>query len=494
MDIASHASAPSTDRHGGGLGFWLPLILLVGLFLAVNLLTATRQPRLWQDEVLYTDPGVNLATGHGFTSGSWPNQGRHEPFVGNVPGFALVMAAWLKMFGVSLLAARSLNYVLMAAVVLAVTWGCRRAGLIRGTGANLLLATLLFCGYSVTFSYRSARYDVVGMLWCSLLFLEFTIQSRMARRAAMLLTAALLPFTGLQLIPFAAVTSLILLIFCGWRILPELIVVGIGIVVGMAVMLGAFRAEHLLPQFIHSTLKSDAAPASFGSRFGGLRESMGGELPGALLLAGLAAVAMTTSIRRFSAIYTLAIAACAFAVVVPLGMALAGRFQLYYTWMMFVPMSICYAACVDRLAGMPQGRRGLAVAVVFGLIASYGLAARVAKAVLEWKQNDPAPLEQFVQSQVRPADVVFCGYPPYFAARAITPDVMALPYLTAITPAERESISLLIINPADAEKVLHGLGGKWRQVDAYYPAGVKDNSSYPYGPAFYLMIAYRRVS
>src|SRR5271170_5935181 len=41
--------------------------MLIGLF-AINLSTSSRFPLPWQDEEVFTDVAVNLATGHGFVS------------------------------------------------------------------------------------------------------------------------------------------------------------------------------------------------------------------------------------------------------------------------------------------------------------------------------------------------------------------------------------------------------------------------------------------
>src|SRR5258708_31606661 len=73
------------------------LLLLLSIFLAVNLATASRYPSVWMDETLYTDPAVNLLFGHGFTSTAWPAQPRDHWWAGNVPLHEFLLYGWMKV-------------------------------------------------------------------------------------------------------------------------------------------------------------------------------------------------------------------------------------------------------------------------------------------------------------------------------------------------------------------------------------------------------------
>src|SRR5688500_17432829 len=91
--------------------------MVLAAFTIANLLTATRSPTVWRDEVLYADPGVNLATGRGFTSTAWQFQPSNETFISNMPGHPLLLAGWVKLFGLSPLSVRALDFFLAAAAV-----------------------------------------------------------------------------------------------------------------------------------------------------------------------------------------------------------------------------------------------------------------------------------------------------------------------------------------------------------------------------------------
>jgi hypothetical protein len=462
-------------------------------FVLVNLATGTRSPRAWQDEVWFSDPAVNLVTGRGFTSSAQSVMGRHEIYSGTSPLYPLLLAAWFRILGVGLLVARSLNYVLMVAVVACVIAASRRSGLVTTRWAKVVLAVALLCNYGISFDYRSARYDVLGMLVCAILYLEFTIANSKVRRMALVLTAALLPAAGLQNIPFAAAASLVVLLMGGWRLLPDLIIVGAGIIIGAAAMVGILHFEHVLPRVIRFTMEFASGPMRASLDLEELLSFKGNAFPSLVLLVGLGGMALVTPIfRGHGAARRWAIGAVLFSIVIPTTMVAAGHFPSYYAWMMFLPTLVCFCACLDRLMELPGSRAGLILASAAALLTCYGLPGHLAKAILEWKQNDPQAVARFVKSVARPSDVIYCCTPVYFAAKATTPEVMTLDYHNVMSPAERDSISLLLINPIDTDATIKWLGGRWRETGEFFPAGVRDNSSYPMGPAFFVVYAYRR--
>ena len=108
----SRASAPIRATEKWGVG------LLLAAFLAFNLLTATRYPFVWIDEVMYADPAVNFLLGHGFTSSAWYAQPSGEFWAGNVPLHSALLWVWMKVFGFSITAVRSINYAYLVAVCL----------------------------------------------------------------------------------------------------------------------------------------------------------------------------------------------------------------------------------------------------------------------------------------------------------------------------------------------------------------------------------------
>lgn len=54
------------------------LLIILGLFLLINLITVDRFTTVWLDEVMFTDPAINLYFGNGFTSTAWFIQTKEE--------------------------------------------------------------------------------------------------------------------------------------------------------------------------------------------------------------------------------------------------------------------------------------------------------------------------------------------------------------------------------------------------------------------------------
>ena len=111
--------AAVTGVHSGEV---FAVTVILAAFLIVNLFTAARSPTVWQDEVQVADPAINLATGKGLTSTAHayrPPDDRILPL--NGMAYVLSLAGWLKAFGISPTAVRSLSH-LFAAITGLLFW------------------------------------------------------------------------------------------------------------------------------------------------------------------------------------------------------------------------------------------------------------------------------------------------------------------------------------------------------------------------------------
>src|SRR5258706_1732172 len=89
----------------------IAVIALLLAILLVNLATALRYPAVCQYEVMYTDPAANLILGKGFTSTAWYVQTGEKFWAANTPLHEMALSGWIRIFGFSPLAVRSINYV-----------------------------------------------------------------------------------------------------------------------------------------------------------------------------------------------------------------------------------------------------------------------------------------------------------------------------------------------------------------------------------------------
>jgi hypothetical protein len=189
------------------------LVALCLLFLTVNLGTATRYPAPWVDEIQFADPAINLVLHGHFSSTVWIAQNSDGFWAGNAPLYSFLLSGWLRLFGVSPLSVRSLNYFLMTAAVCLIWELVRRNKWITNPSWRLLLCLLLMTGQGLTFSYRMGRYDVLGIDLFALAALIWSTPALLWEYVLLAAVAALMPLAGLQLVAAAAVYRAILFLF-----------------------------------------------------------------------------------------------------------------------------------------------------------------------------------------------------------------------------------------------------------------------------------------
>ena len=212
---------------------WLWIIFVL---LAVNVLTMELYPSVWMDEVAYTQPAANAYLGMGFTSTAWACQLKDAFWAANAPLHPLLLYVWFKAFGFGICQTRLFGYVLWSLAVFFFCLAVRRFGWVTKPKALSLLAVLSFFGQGVIFAHRSARYEPLAVLLVSLCLLAFSIRPALWRHLAILLVCSFFLPAYLALGPFCVVMSvLLLLISCG-KLFKELVLVGAGMVAGLAAL------------------------------------------------------------------------------------------------------------------------------------------------------------------------------------------------------------------------------------------------------------------
>ncbi len=477
-------------------------IVLAATFVGINLVTSSRSPVVWQDEVMFADPAVNLATGLGFTTSAW-FQPRSTLFAGNSPLYSLVLAPWVVVFGVGAVALRSLNYVLILAAVGLINLALTRLNLVKTGRQRLLLSALILCADGVTYSYRSGRYDCLGMDLTSVLFWGLTLPRPRARLITLIAVSALLPWAGLQLIPFTAIASALLLLVRGRSALREVVSIAAGGAFGSAALVGFFKVQGVWPEFLRSVTLLGGARRSLASRAADALRAPITEPSGLLLLIALAllfAFEIRRGRPRLRSPLTLGLIA---GLVIPCGLAFLGKYMRYYAWMSTIPMSACLAV---SLGGESVSRKGrLIVAPVLLLACLVGLPARLMVTALEWSLRDPNPVDRLILGQIRPDDWVFTEYEAYYPAKRSAKTVILPPYIgdtsglgniaPPITTSERDRVNVLIVKPETSAARFAFFGGFWKLVGQYAAdpsARVQFLAKSGSGSKPYNLIIYRR--
>jgi hypothetical protein len=447
------------------------LCALVVAFVAVNLATGTRYPAVWVDEVQFADPAINLVSGHGFTSSVWVKQDAAAFWAGNVPLYTGLLAAWLKVTGVSVLAVRSLNFVLMPLVAIVVWAFARRSGLVPDARARLLLVGLLLTGHALTFSFRMGRYDVLGMLLFALAAFAWTVPAPRRRRVALFGLAALAPACGLQLVPAAVLYCALLLLFRRRACVRDVAAVGAGLVAGAA-GLYAFYATHGVWEAFR------ASTTAVGVIGHGLADKLR-DLPriyladkSQLALACAALVLLVTTRRPPWRCDPLRFGLAA-AVVIPAVLQLAAKFPVYYGWLVYAPLAVGVTGALGATSnGVRPSRRvtGL-VAICLAAAVAVGLPARLVGSAWNWNRSDPAALEREVVTSIGADDVVLTDFKAYYAVKQHATALFAPTYLGPMGDAEKRSLTAVLVRADRAPAILSGVSGDWRAVGAPLAAG-----------------------
>lgn len=465
------------------------------LFAAVNVATSTRSPTVWIDEVSYADPAVNLATGKGFTSSAWYAQSKTETWAGNTPLYPLMLSGWLSVFGFDILQVRSMNYLLVLVAVLCVWRGMVVSNLITNPSTRLWMVGLLLCGYNISFVYRGARPDSVLTLLFAVVFLACCLPNRRIRYPMLALASFLMPaagFSGLPLLAFSGLLWLLITRMKGWK---DVAIAGVSSATGLVALLVAYHQLGLLEPFLASTQSHSS-----------LRQAKGGlvslfkwwaymlndfKVDGSLwsLLFGVIGVLLLAWRLAGMDVVKRPLLILFFSFITPLFLIISGKFIIYYGWILFVPLVFVWGLLRDSL---PPQQTWLRHALVFVALVSCaaGLPLRLGLTLKEWQARDYAPVRELASKVVTSDDIVYSDQQAYYAVKPLAAETMIGFYLEIMTPEEKESVSLLLVNPADLERVSGSIGGAWQPEAS--EASVAGGLSQVGAPK-YNLAAYRRV-
>jgi hypothetical protein len=429
------------------------------IFLLLNLATSSRFPLPWQDEVTFTDVAVNFATGRGFVStvNTCGDQSITHFWSCNAPMFPFLLGQWITIFGFTITAVRSLNYLLIVLCVFVLWYSVRRLGLIPRAPQRILFVGLLLTGYGMGFIYRSARYDCLALLLLSMVLLASSFRTLYLRFGAITLLGTMLPLAGIQLILYSALLCALMFVFLKRRVILEVVALWVGIMIGSTALVALFYAHGALANF---------ASALFGERSGRF-QYVAKDPSFAILLAVCIFLAIDQKARhRFRLISPFGIClACG--LVIPVCMLALGKFPIYYSWMAYVPLALGVSAALSESASTLSR---LAVSLTTGglfLVCALGLPVELASAAYYWKDRDSTRIESLARNNLNGTDWVYTQYSGYFAVRKITPHVF-IPYL--IPDQYRNKISVLLVSPEDFTGYVHAIiGGEWRDTGQSIP-------------------------
>ena len=325
----------------------------------------------WIDEVMFIDTPMRYVRGAGWTTHSWYSIASQAPFMLYPPLYSMILVPWMKAFGTSVLACRSLNVV----ITLFIGWGLIRIlqqlNLKMSIVQIFLLIVLIWCTNDMVFMYSNGRPDLMGAFFLVLIANEMihTIKSG-KRKWSIFVLSALLMTTAIQ-----TAVCLVLLLLLSFLILDTYrkdikcfaFLSVLGIFMGF-IMNCAFMTYHgHLVSFvvnIFSYSGSAKAIAAFilpmmsdclgidAVYYMGKLSKMGVESPLymrfisaftrpaylALLMADSAFLLLYLKSIKKEPYYLIIRYLFIMTLTVPLLMVLAGRYESYYYWMAYLPL------------------------------------------------------------------------------------------------------------------------------------------------------------
>lgn len=441
------------------------LLIFFFVLIVVNLVTSTLYPIIWMDEVMLTDPAVNLLRDHSFTTTAWPFMDQNAFFAGYPPLYSAVLAAWMTLTGFSPVGVRSLNYFLIVLTGATIWWAVVRGGWLANGWQRILLVALVLLGYGMSFSYRGGRPDTLMALLVAGSYFAFTIRSATLRYVALFIISSLLPMAGVQLLPYAAIMLILLWVFLGRTYRKELLSMLLGVGAGSAMLLGIYLAKGVLGVFLLST-RGHASTGLVGALLGRGEFHHQNTLPKdlslfVLLVAGLwmwIAQWRQGNFRWHSPLGFGLISA----LLIPLGMVAAGKFPTYYAWMAYLPLAICLVMSLPAATGRSQVRFVAIGILVAGCLV--GLPLQLGFITYDRIDRRYEPVAQLVEAHVTREDWAICDYSAYYAVKDKAKMWFGPHYLERLSDAERDRISVLIVDTASAAAVQSIIGGQWKKV------------------------------
>ena len=427
-------------------------LLTIAAITAFMAFIGLRVHYVWIDEVYFAEPAINLLRGHGYTSSAWNVSQASETHVSTAPAYSSLLIGWLKIFGVSQTAVRTLPLVLAVLATIIFWRACLRAGLIHSAAAGSMLVSVVLLSYGFSFSYTTGRPDTLSALVLAGIFYFAAKPPSCPALIALALTSFALPFIQWGAVIFAAIVAAVLLAFLGAAVLHRVLVVAGGVAAGMLCQYVVYRHWGLWDEWL-ATLSSERSLNLLQhllSRLGAdalhaHSNTLPKDFSAFVLLAGVILLGVATFFLRIDRRQQLLKAATVIFAAVLVGMFIVGKFPTYYGWMLTFPLAAILAAMFDRL---PPDRRSLRTGALLIAVLScvVGFPVQAAVALNDWSYRTPDRVNEWLQLQIRPDDIVYCDYPFYYLAKEKAHKVFVGRYSRMMTPEEVDGLDFVLLS------------------------------------------------
>lgn len=462
---------------------WVFLFLFLAACLVFNIATCRWYPAVWADEVSFSEPAINFVKTGEFVTRVWPYQPENTFPSLNCPLYSMTLAGWLSVTGTSLLAVRSLNYLLAGLagfLIWLISW---RFNLVRQPVGRLALAGLVELGYGMSAAFRGSRPDMLGALLVLLLVLAVGVKARRRQALLIMLISAAAVWTGLQVALAIGLAGLIAWLtfkpVSVWDLLPA----ALGGALGVLLLILFLNHHQALSYFMISvqcvTDRRLGAhlSASFLQSLGKLifqsLHSYVDDMSLAPLLIGTILCGLAVRHNLSQQCQRLVWFLILLMLIIPLVFNATGHFGIFYSYLVFFPASLLFLVLFEQMRATGAWSPGVSQLLFIGVIGSslaLGLPLRLAISRTFCRLQTPEQIRQVLTEAIHPGAIVFMDYTAFFEARQVTPNIYVVNQIAPdnqrftkidLGKKERDSISVLITKPEQKNDYLKWLGGNW---------------------------------
>lgn len=294
----------------------------------------------WCDEVYFSNPASNFIKG-----GEWYTVGIGNPYP---PLYSLILAGWFVVFGISHMAAVSLE-ICIAFIVYVVLFNIiERRSLFENHISYYYLLPLFWLGFYFPTAFTMGRVDMLVLL-ILLLFVDEVVPEKehlVFNGWKIFSLSFLLSFSAIYPLPFVVYVLLFLFVLYWKEYRKKYIKIGFIVFIGFSLGLLATIIFSYLNNYLLAFISWIGIGNTQGSTFADKLIHAYSDIPTLVLFF---VVLIITVFRKQSKLPKTVLI---FVVIIPLLMMLVGRFERYYWWMMYIPVIVLFISSVEILSKM----------------------------------------------------------------------------------------------------------------------------------------------
>ncbi len=439
------------------------------IYIIINLLTL-QYIYPWVDEVMFQDVVWHWNNGDGWTTYAWYDVGGGS-FSYYPPLYQMLLAVWMKVFGTSVLACRSINLLFFFAlgfVMLKLTEKLNHTNLNAVT--TIIFSVLLWGGCELSRMYRQGRPDILmAMLVVLVMYYYYQYIVNKKNRVFLILISALVVMSGFPpCIPIVLTSCMTIVCFKEYRrqAFIALLYILCGFFVGLLLVFTFFMLHHQVVYFVMNTVSYSAllskiynfvyyhipVPSVFYEikNPSTIKESyihIIFSYFSFVVLLVVSSVMLILSYKRIK--LSLYIFLFVSALLIPLFMSAGGRYAMYYRWMMYLPMLMCFILLIAKNEKM----------VVIGLISSVicsgiGMASYFYRIPhTDWINNRTVKMDvvnTFIYNlPIERKDHVACPFLIYYVIHDLTPNAY---FMNLEGFSKRQDYDFVIVNKGEIKE------------------------------------------